>query len=65
MVVQMGEEPLAYGSYPGGESGNPGSRYFASGIPSWAAGRYHRLLLLRSPRQDDPALQFTQILQPR
>ncbi|MFM2376352.1 MAG: hypothetical protein RLZZ165_1449, partial [Bacteroidota bacterium] len=65
MVVQMGEEPVAYGSYPGGESGNPGSRHYASSIPSWAAGRYHRLLLLRSPHQDDPALRFTQILQPR
>ena len=44
MVVQMGKEIEAYGVYPGGQSGNPGSKYYADFIPKWAEGKYNRLL---------------------
>jgi len=46
MVVQMGKEIEAYGVYPGGQSGNPGSKYYADFIPSWASGKYYKLLFL-------------------
>ncbi len=65
MVVEMGAEPNAYGVFPGGQSGNPGSYYYNRSISDWAAGRYHKLLFLRDAQQDDPALQFTQTLQAR
>lgn len=65
MVVEMGPEPVAWGVFPGGQSGNPGSPFYARSIDDWAAGRYHKLLLLKSPEQTDPAIQFTQTLQPR
>jgi penicillin amidase len=43
MVVQLGAEPEAYGIYPGGQSGNPGSPYYSSMIDDWAKGEYYKL----------------------
>jgi len=46
MVVHLTDEIEAYGLYPGGQSGNPGSAYYDSFIDYWAAGKYYRLLFL-------------------
>ncbi|MCF8451547.1 MAG: penicillin acylase family protein [Taibaiella sp.] len=46
MVVQMGKEIEAYGVYPGGQSGNPGSKYYANYLQHWADGNYYKLLFL-------------------
>ena len=46
MVVQMGKEIEAYGVYPGGQSGNPGSKYYADFLEHWVEGKYYRLLFL-------------------
>jgi penicillin amidase len=43
MVVQLGTEPEAYGIYPGGQSGNPGSPFYASMIDKWTKGEYYKL----------------------
>ncbi len=51
MVVQMGKEIEAYGVYPGGQSGNPGSRYYATFINSWTYGRYYKLLFLPNSKE--------------
>lgn len=40
MVVELGESIQAYGVYPGGQSGNPGSKYYDNLIPIWANGEY-------------------------
>ena len=40
MVVEMGPEINAFGVYPGGQSGNPGSRFYDNMIPIWANGEY-------------------------
>lgn len=47
MIVHMTDEIEAYGVYPGGQSGNPGSRYYDSFIDTWAAGKYYRILFLK------------------
>ena len=60
MVVQMGKEIEAYGVYPGGQSGNPGSRHYADFIDSWAAGRYYRLQFLpNTDTQNNDAIKYT------
>ena len=60
MVVQMGKEIEAYGVYPGGQSGNPGSRHYADFIDSWAAGRYYRLQFLpNTDTQNNGAIKYT------
>ena len=46
MIVHMTDETEAYGVYPGGQSGNPGSKFYDNFIDSWAAGKYFKLLFL-------------------
>jgi len=46
MVVQMGKEIEAYGIYPGGQSGNPGSKYYADYLQQWVEGKYQKLVFL-------------------
>ncbi len=46
MVVHMTDEIEAYGLYPGGQSGNPGSPFYDNFVDYWAAGKYYRLLFL-------------------
>lgn len=40
MVVELGKEVKAFGIYPGGQSGNPGSKYYDNLIKKWANGEY-------------------------
>ncbi|GGK82949.1 penicillin acylase family protein [Rufibacter glacialis] len=54
MVVQMGPQIQAWGVYPGGQSGNPGSRFYDNLLNDWQSGKLHQLLFLRSA-QDQPA----------
>ncbi len=44
MVVHLTDEIEAYGLYPGGQSGNPGSPYYDTFVNYWAEGKYYRLL---------------------
>jgi penicillin amidase len=46
MIVHLTDEIEAYGVYPGGQSGNPGSKYYDSFIDNWAAGKYYRIVFL-------------------
>lgn len=43
MVVQLSDPVEAWGIYPGGQSGNPGSPYYKNMIKDWAAGNYYKL----------------------
>ncbi len=56
MVVELGDEVRAWGNYPGGQSGNPGSRSYEDRIDDWAAGRPYELLFLRSADETDPRI---------
>lgn len=40
MIVEMSDPPQALGVYPGGQSGNPGSKYYDHLIDIWAKGEY-------------------------
>ncbi len=43
MIVEMSSPPKAFGIYPGGQSGNPGSAYYDNFIDDWATGNYYEL----------------------
>lgn len=59
MIVHMTDKIEAYGIYPGGQQGNPGSRYYDNFIDDWAAGRYHPLLFLqRDEKGNHPKLKW-------
>ena len=63
MIVEMTSPPTAIGIYPGGQSGNPGSKYYDNFIDDWAAGKYHSLNFLQSNEVTD-AIIGTQTLTP-
>lgn len=48
MIVELGEKPRAFGIYPGGQSGNPGSRFYDNMIEKWARGEQNEMLILSS-----------------
>jgi len=56
MVVSLGDEIQAWGTYPGGQSGNPGSAHYDDFVPGWMDGELAPLLFLKSADQEDPRL---------
>ncbi|KAA0990455.1 penicillin acylase family protein [Dyadobacter aurulentus] len=56
MVVELGPTPRAYGIYPGGQSGNPGSPYYLNLLNKWEKGELNELLFLNSPDEQNPRL---------
>ncbi len=40
MIVELTDKTEAYGIYPGGQSGNPGSPYYDTFVDRWVAGKY-------------------------
>ena len=63
MIVEMTSPPTALGIYPGGQSGNPGSKYYDNFIDQWASGDYLELNFIQNPESSDGIL-FTQTLTP-
>jgi penicillin amidase len=53
MVVELGDKIEAFGIYPGGQSENPGSYFYASMMEKWAKGEHYPLLFLQN--KDDAA----------
>ena len=47
MIVNLTPETEAYGVYPGGQNGNPGSKYYDNFITSWQKGLYYRLFVMK------------------
>ncbi|MBK8472607.1 MAG: penicillin acylase family protein [Sphingobacteriales bacterium] len=43
MIVSVDKPIEAYGIYPGGQSGNPGSHFYDNQIAKWALGQYDTL----------------------
>jgi penicillin amidase len=52
MVVSLEKSGVkAIGVYPGGQSGNPGSPFYANMVEPWAQAKYNTLHLVTSPEQ--------------
>jgi penicillin amidase len=51
MVVALGKNVKAYGVFPGGESGNPGSPYYDDMLDAWSNGKLNELLFLKSKEE--------------
>ncbi|MDH5599487.1 MAG: penicillin acylase family protein, partial [Cyclobacteriaceae bacterium] len=63
LIVEMSTPPKAYGIYPGGQSGNPGSPFYENFVESWVQGDYFDLVLDDKEKIKSKAT-FTQILKP-
>lgn len=60
MVVELGEKPKAYGVYPGGQSGNPGSPYYDNFIDYWKTNQYYELSFMTSKEDKIDNLLYVQ-----
>ena len=56
MIVEMSSPPKALGIYPGGQSGNPGSKFYDNFIDDWAAGKYHELNFMQSDEKTEAVI---------
>lgn len=58
MIVTMGSPVTAYVNYPGGQSGNPGSRYYDDFIDDWVRGKYYEVHLLSAADTASSAVRY-------
>ena len=58
MIVQMTTPTEAYGVYPGGQSGNPGSKYYDDYLDSWVEGKYNKLWFMREGDRTDKNVKW-------
>ncbi len=64
MVVELGSVIKAWGVYPGGQSGNPGSPFYSNFITTWEQGKHYPLLFITDQNEEDKAIIATQFLAP-
>ncbi|MEM9983555.1 MAG: penicillin acylase family protein, partial [Bacteroidota bacterium] len=64
MVVSMESPIRAFGVYPGGQSGNPGSAHYDDYIEMWRTGKYFPLFLMNNPGQTGPDISLQYSFQP-
>ena len=59
MVVSLTQQTEAFGIYPGGQSGNPGSRFYDSFVHDWALGKYYSLWVMKRDETNSDKIRFT------
>jgi penicillin amidase len=64
MIVELGDQVRALGVYPGGQSGNPGSRWYDNMVDTWAKGEYYDLLFMASADETSTRILGKQIFKP-
>lgn len=65
MVVSLTDEIEAYGIYPGGQSGNPGSRYYDNFAYKWAKGEFYRLWVMKESEAGSARVMYTMKFKPK
>ncbi len=58
MVVSLKPQTEAYGIYPGGQSGNPGSKYYDDYINKWVEGKYNILWMMAKGEEKDQRIKW-------
>jgi penicillin amidase len=58
MIVSLTPETEAYGVYPGGQSGNPGSRFYDNFVDTWAAGKYYPIWVMKKGEEGDKRVRW-------
>ena len=58
MIVSLTPQTEAYGVYPGGQNGNPGSKYYDNFIAQWAAGKYYPLWMMTKEEEKDKRIKW-------
>lgn len=65
MIVEMSTPVRAFGVYPGGQSGNPGSPFYSNFVETWRNGQYNRLYFVTPDQAFKDKMLFTQTLLPK
>lgn len=58
MVISLTQKTEAFGIYPGGQSGNPGSKFYDNFVSYWAAGKYYSLWMMTKAETTDPRVKW-------
>lgn len=58
MIVSLTPQTQAYGVYPGGQSGNPGSRFYDDFVDSWVQGKYFTLWVMKASDANDDRVKW-------
>ena len=58
MIVHLTNETEAYVVYPGGQSGNPGSKYYDQFIDTWAAGQYYKAWVMKKGEESSKNVKW-------
>lgn len=64
MVVSLTSETEAYGIYPGGQSGNPGSKYYDDFVDQWAQGEFYKLWMMKPADKTDKRIKAKMTFNP-
>lgn len=64
MIVHLTDTTEAYGIYPGGQNGNPGSSHYDEFVTNWAEGKYFRLWFMRGEESGDQRVKHVLKLSP-
>jgi penicillin G amidase len=59
MVVSLTAQTEAYGIYPGGQNGNPGSKYYDNFVDDWVVGKPHQLWMMKKDEAKDGRVKWT------
>jgi penicillin amidase len=58
MIVSLTPETEAYGVYPGGQSGNPGSKFYDDFVDTWVQGNYNTLWMMKASETKDKRVKW-------
>jgi penicillin amidase len=59
MVVELGEEVKAWGVFPGGQSGNPGSKFYDNDVETWRTGGYNQLFFMKDAFDSSQKIKYS------
>ncbi|NML23776.1 penicillin acylase family protein [Pseudoflavitalea sp. G-6-1-2] len=63
MVVHLTDKTEAFGIFPGGQSGNPGSKYYDNMVNDWSKGAYQPLWIMTEEDASNKQVKYTMTFQ--
>ncbi len=64
MIVSLTPETEAWGVYPGGQSGNPGSKFYDDFVDTWVQGNYNTLWMMKTSEIRDKRIKWRMTFNP-
>ncbi len=58
MIVSLTPKTQAWAVYPGGQSGNPGSKFYDGFVDTWSKGGYYTLWLMKAGESTDKRVKW-------